>query len=240
MKIENISRLPIDANVCNQMLRVVVRIPDWTLAHVAMNPEAQSLLHVHRKMTELYVVTRGRADLQVGTGQPLKVRSGNVIRIDPDIPHQTLNTSLGSFQHLVLASPPFDPKDVELLPEVVMKDEHSRPDHALPERTDCFDGARIIPYNFPDLKASFAFGSVVSDPSRRKQAHYHKKTTEWILVLEGSGFVEIDDVARRAEPNDWIQVDPGEAHALRNINDEHMTVLCVCNPAFDMGDVHYK
>ena len=240
MKLNNIYRLPIAANVCNQMLREVVRIPDWTLAHVAMNSEAQSLRHVHRKMTELYVVTRGRADLQVGTGPPLNVRPGNVIRIAPDIPHQTLNTSLGSFQHLVLASPPFDPQDVELLPEVAMKDEHYRPDLALPERIDCFDGARIIPYNFPDLKVSFAFGSVTNVPARQKRAYYHQKTTEWILVLEGSGFLEVDGTAQRIETEDWIQVNPGEAHVLLNINSEHMTVLRVYNPAFDATDVFYR
>lgn len=238
MNITNIHELPIAANVCQQMLREVTRNEKWSLAHVTMNPEAESLLHVHKKMTEIYVVTSGRADLFVGSGPALKVRAGNVIVIDPGRAHKTVNTGLGTFQHFVLANPPFDPGDVNLLSDLKVE-ESRRPELPLPPFVECFDGARIIAHSLPDLSVSHAFGFVINDPARHKPVHYHKKITEYVFVVEGKGIFSDGNPIRRIEAGDWIEIPPGQRHALLNYGDQHMVVLCTCTPAFDKDDVFW-
>ena len=104
---------------------------------------------------------------------------------------------------------------------------------------ECFDGARILSYAFPHLDLSVAFGWVINDPARHKQPHYHKKITEFVFVVEGKGFIEINRVRQPIQPGDWIRIDPETEHALINESPEDMVVVCTCSPAFEMEDVHY-
>ncbi len=115
-------------------------------------------------------------------------------------------------------------------------------------------------YTFPEIDLSVAFGMCTNDPKRHKEAHYHKKTTEWIYVVEGKGSIErtspgFQKSTHWIEAGDWIEIPPGESHALRNYRDEmlafdspsfrnnhnqHLVVVCMCEPQFDMTDVHYR
>lgn len=236
MKKVNVYELPLAFNVCDQMLRELERIPDWTMAHVLMNPKAWSLLHEHCVMKEAYIITRGSGHLIVGE-LTLQVQVGDAVWIPTHTRHKLINTGVGSLEHLVLAAPPFDPKDVYL--------DESWQDPILPPHpfnqppvNECFDGAKIVAYEFDGI-VSVAFGWVINDPSRHKPAHYHKKTTEWIYVVEGEGFLELNGENHSIRAGDWICVEPGEYHALRNHKDQHMVVVCMCSPCFRMDDVHY-
>lgn len=237
MKKVNIYELPLAFNVCDQMLRELERIPTWTMAHVLMNPKAWSLLHEHHIMQEAYIITRGSGQLIVGESI-FSVQTGDTVWIPTHTHHKLVNTSVGSLEHLVLAAPPFDPKDVYVNEE--WQDPNVTPvPFVQPLVSDCFDGAKIVAYEFDDI-VSVAFGWVINDPNRHKPAHYHKKTTEWIFVVEGEGFLELNGQNYAIRSGDWICVEPGELHALRNHRDQHMVVVCICNPCFSMDDVHYS
>lgn len=233
----NVYRLPLAANVCDQLLREVDRNPNWSMAHVLMNPRAWSLLHEHHVMEEVYIITRGTGNLIRGE-EIFSVRAGDAIRIAPHTRHKLINTGVVSLEHLVLAAPPFDPTDVYL--NGAWQDPAATPrSFPQPGVVDCFDGAKIVAYEFPGI-ASVAFGWVMRDPERRKQPHFHKKITEWIFVVEGQGIIEVDRVTHYVVPGDWIRIDPNECHALRSEDDRHMIVACVCTPCFSMDDVHYR
>lgn len=238
----NVKDLPIAVNVCEQVLREVEKEPNWSMAHVIMNPMATSLLHEHHRMTEIYVVTKGYGELGIGIPGPdgcyHQVTAGSVYEIPVGVPHMLRNKSSGHLEHLVFALPPFDPTDVHLLGEKRLA-EDVRP-LSLPAVQECFDGAKIIPYAFPHLDLSIVFGWVINDPARRKKPHYHKKTTEFIYVVEGEGFIEFDRIRRLAKPGDWIMIEPGSEHALINESPEDMVVVCICSPAFEMEDVYYS
>ncbi|MEK7583674.1 MAG: cupin domain-containing protein [Patescibacteria group bacterium] len=237
MKKTNVYELPLAANVCEQLLREIDRTPLWSMAHVLMNPRAWSLLHEHHLMDEIYLITRGTGHLIRGE-EILIVQPGDAVHIRPYERHKLVNTSLTRLEHLVLAAPPFDPNDVHL--DLAWKDPIVTPvPFVQPPVTDCFDGARIVAYEFPGI-ASVAFGSVLSDPERRKLPHYHKAATEWIFVIEGEGTLEVDGVPHLIGGGDWIRVDPGEAHAFRNEHAEHLVVTCICTPCFSMADVYYR
>ncbi|MBI4837203.1 MAG: cupin domain-containing protein [Candidatus Portnoybacteria bacterium] len=147
-----------------------------------------------------------------------------------------------SLEHLVLAMPPFDPADV--YSDEVWQDPAAIPQPFIqPPVNDCFDGAKIIVYEFGNIvwnTVSVAFGWVIADPSRRKQAHCHKQITEWIYVVEGQGMIEVGGVSYLISRGDWIRINPGEAHALRNNKDQHLVVVCLCAPCFSMNDVCYQ
>ena len=238
----NVKDLLIAVNVCEQILREVETQPTWSLAHVIMNPMAASLLHNHQRMTEIYVITKGYGELGLGTpernGSYRQVAAGSAYEIPIDVPHMLRNKSSGHLEHLVFALPPFDPADVHLLGEKRLAEE-VRP-LSLPEVQECFDGAKILSYAFQHLDLSIAFGWVINDPARRKQPHYHKKITEFVFVVEGKGFIEIDRVRQPIQSGDWIRIDPETEHALINESPEDMVVVCTCSPAFQMEDVHYR
>jgi mannose-6-phosphate isomerase-like protein (cupin superfamily) len=255
----NVFKQPLSANICDQMLREVARTDTWTMAHVTMNPGAYSLLHKHRKMDEVYIVTKGFGVLKVA-GMCYELRAGSVVRINAGAPHQFFNTGATALEHLVLADPPFDPSDVVVLePELDTLERNEVTRLKLPEMIECFDGAKIMGYEFSNLDLSFAFGWSINDLARHKQPHYHKKTTEWIYIVEGKGTIETESLdfktqTRWIEPGDWIEIPAGESHALRNYreqalvsgevrrtnHDEYLVVLCMCEPKFDMSDVHYR
>ena len=202
-----------------------------------MNPKAWSLLHEHHRMDEAYIITRGTGHLIRGDAV-LAVQAGDVVWIPRHTRHKLTNTSAASLEHLVLAAPPFDPTDVHLNESWGDPEVPPQP-FIQPPVDDCFDGARIVAYELENV-ASVAFGWVMADPTRHKPAHYHKETTEWIYVVEGEGFIEVNGVTHAINHGDWIRIDFGETHALRNSNDQHMIVVCICTPRFKMEDVYYK
>lgn len=209
------------------------------MAHVVMNPGAFSLLHEHRKMAEVYAITRGSGELVVGPTSH-RVQAGSVIHIPANTSHQLFNTGATSLEHLVLASPPFDPTDVLVAKRQGMRHAISKP-VTFPSLVECFDGAKIIPYELPELDLSFAFGWVINDSVRyNKKPHYHKGITEFIFVVEGKGVVEIGNETIPVEAGDWLEVPAGTDHAIRNKEDQYMVALCICSPRFDMADVHYR
>jgi len=239
--IQNVRELPIAFNVCEQVLREVEKQSRWSMAHVIMNPLAESLPHRHEAMTEIYVVTKGYGELESGALGMVKERypvvAGSVHEISAGVSHMLRNKSAGQLEHLVFALPPFDPGDVQLLREKHV--EARTRSLFLPEAQDCFDGAKILPYAFPYISLSIAFGWVINDPARRKQPHFHKKITERIFVVEGKGSVRINGTTFPIESGDWIRINPATEHALINESPEDMVVVCVCSPAFWMEDVHY-
>ncbi len=232
--------LPLVANVCNQLLREVDKTPAWSMAHVLMNPRASSLPHQHYNTEELYIITRGTGNLvkrSAGKERALVVKPGDVIRIPQYAHHKLENAGIVSLEHLVLATPPFNPTDVYLIKDWRDPDTAPQP-FVQPLVTDCFDGAKIVAYKFPDT-ASVAFGWVMAETSRHKLPHYHKEITERIFVVEGGGFIELEGILHEIVTGDWLTIKPREIHALRNINEQHMVVVCICTPCFSMDDVYY-
>lgn len=235
---KNIYELPVAENVCNQILREVVRNDSWSLAHVVMNPREESLLHEHQVMTEIYVITKGRGDLIQQGLRVQEVEPGDMIVILPNTPHKLINTGLTSLEHIVVANPPFIPSDVHELKNSLRWPRGTRfPPHEL---VDFFvDGGRGVARRYEDLKISHALGWVMNNPKKVKPPHYHRETTEYILVVEGDGGIELNSEHREIKAGDWIEIPPFTSHALRNENSRHMVVLCTCYPAFREDDVFW-
>lgn len=84
------------------------------MAHVIMLPGRISLLHKHKKFTELYYILEGKGILWLGK-EKFKVKREMFIEISPNTPHKLKNTGKGRLKHLVISVPAFNPKDLFLI-----------------------------------------------------------------------------------------------------------------------------
>ena len=68
--------------------------------------------------------------------------------------------------------------------------------------------------------------------SGEAQKHYHKTLTEYYVVLEGVGEIEMNDTLVAVEPGDVMMIPPGTRHALRG----EFEIINVVVPPFDPED----
>jgi len=115
-KIIKILKLPDVPNICQEILREVWKSRNASIAHVIVLPGRISLLHKHKKFTELYYILKGKGIIWIGK-EKFKVRGEMLIEIPPNTPHKLKNTGKRPLRHLVISVPPFNPKDLFLLKE---------------------------------------------------------------------------------------------------------------------------
>src|SRR5258706_8630892 len=100
-------------------------------------------------------------------------------------------------------------------------------DLAAIDPTRCPCGWARRPFASPDN--STATLHLVDIDSR---VHYHKKMTEIYLVLEGEGFLELDDERIAVKPMTAVLIKPGCRHrAIGNLR-----IINIPVPAFDPAD----
>ena len=93
-------------------------------------------------------------------------------------------------------------------------------------------GEEII---FEVFKANGASVAYVRIPSGSKSVpHYHKEMTEIYTLLEGAGFVNINDKSIEVNVGDSIRIDPNEVHNVEaTLN---MRFMCIASPAWTIED----
>ena len=65
--------------------------------------------------------------------------------------------------------------------------------------------------------------------------HYHKKTTELYYVLEGKGYVTLNDKEEVVQKGSIIHIPPGVIHGAKG----KMKVLVIGIPDIDDSDIYY-
>jgi mannose-6-phosphate isomerase-like protein (cupin superfamily) len=98
----------------------------------------------------------------------------------------------------------------------------------LPERACPCGTARRA---FADEPGSVASAHVV-EIKRDSTTHYHRRTTEIYVVLEGCGHIELDGVAHPLKPLSAVYIPPGCRH--RAVGP--LKILNIPIPAFDSKD----
>ena len=72
------------------------------------------------------------------------------------------------------------------------------------------------------------------------QRHYHARTEEIYVLLEGSGVMEIDGDRRHVVPGDAILIQPGAWHEIHADADAALRFLCCCAPPYSDGDTFFE
>ena len=101
-----------------------------------------------------------------------------------------------------------------------------------------FDDIDPVPCPFGFSRRAFADGRNTAatihlvDIAQDARVHYHKKLTEIYLVLEGTGFLELDGQRISVEPMTVVMIKPGCRH--RAVG--KMKIVNTSIPAFDPAD----
>jgi mannose-6-phosphate isomerase-like protein (cupin superfamily) len=77
---------------------------------------------------------------------------------------------------------------------------------------------------------SLAEATLAPDQSTRR--HYHAKTEEIYVVLDGEGEMEVDGERRRIGPGDAILIPPAARHEIRADHAMELRFLCCCAPPY--------
>jgi hypothetical protein len=96
---------------------------------------------------------------------------------------------------------------------------------------DCCCGTtRRAFVDLPDAPASAHY----LDTRDEATSHYHKKTTEFYLVLEGTGFLELDGEMVAVKPLSTVMIKPGCRHRVLG----RMKIVNFPVPKHDDGDFY--
>ena len=100
-------------------------------------------------------------------------------------------------------------------------------DELPPKRCPCGFTRRAFT-DLPDAAASLHLVNIEAD----SRAHYHQRTTEIYLVLEGEGEIELDGQRQSVKPMTAIYIKPGCRHrAIGNLK-----IINIPIPAFEEND----
>ena len=76
------------------------------------------------------------------------------------------------------------------------------------------------------------------EPGQATERHYHARTEEIYVVLEGTGEMEVDGERRPVAPGDAILIPPGAWHEIRAAGSP-LRFLCCCAPAYSHDDTFF-
>ena len=97
------------------------------------------------------------------------------------------------------------------------------------------DGSTIREYHHTAVQ-SLAEASV--EPGAATRRHYHGRSEEIYLILEGAATLEIDEEARAVAGGDAVVIPPGSWHEL-TAHGDGVRLLCCCVPAYSDDDTFF-
>jgi mannose-6-phosphate isomerase-like protein (cupin superfamily) len=76
------------------------------------------------------------------------------------------------------------------------------------------------------------------EPGQTTQRHFHRRSEEIYVVLEGDGELEIDGEIRRVGSGDAALIPPGAWHEIRAAG--YLRFLCCCTPPYAHEDTYFE
>jgi mannose-6-phosphate isomerase-like protein (cupin superfamily) len=87
--------------------------------------------------------------------------------------------------------------------------------------------------NNHDTAQPFSIARARVEPGVTTAWHRLTDITEYYYILEGEGFMEIgEEVGFEVKKNDIVRIEPNKAQRIKNISDEDLVFLAICNPPF--------
>jgi mannose-6-phosphate isomerase-like protein (cupin superfamily) len=86
--------------------------------------------------------------------------------------------------------------------------------------------------------ANQSLAEATLEPGQATQRHYHARSEELYVLLEGTGEMEIDGATRRVGPGDAILIPPGARHQI-TAGDAPLRFLCCCAPQYSHDDTYF-
>jgi mannose-6-phosphate isomerase-like protein (cupin superfamily) len=77
------------------------------------------------------------------------------------------------------------------------------------------------------------------EPGQETQRHYHARSEELYVLLDGEGEMEVDGERARVGPGDAILIPPGARHEIRAGAHAPLRFLCCCAPPYSDDDTFF-
>ena len=77
------------------------------------------------------------------------------------------------------------------------------------------------------------------EPGQATQRHYHARSEELYVLLEGEGEMEVDGERSRVGPGQAILIPPGARHQVTASADGPLRFLCCCAPPYSHDDTFF-
>lgn len=78
------------------------------------------------------------------------------------------------------------------------------------------------------------------EPGQATQRHYHERTEEIYVLLEGEGEMEVEGDRGRVGPGDAILIPAGSWHQIRAGESVPLRFLCCCAPPYSHHDTFFE
>jgi mannose-6-phosphate isomerase-like protein (cupin superfamily) len=87
--------------------------------------------------------------------------------------------------------------------------------------------------------ANQSLAEATLEPGRATQRHYHARSEELYVLLEGEGEMEVDGTTRGVGPGDAILIPPGAWHQITAAS-APLRFLCCCAPPYAHDDTFFS
>jgi mannose-6-phosphate isomerase-like protein (cupin superfamily) len=87
--------------------------------------------------------------------------------------------------------------------------------------------------------ANQSLAEATLEPGQATQRHYHARSEELYVLLEGEGEMEVGGATRHVTAGDAILIPPGAWHQI-TAADAPLRFLCCCAPPYEHGDTYFS
>ena len=87
--------------------------------------------------------------------------------------------------------------------------------------------------------ANQSLAEAVLAPGQAIERHYHARTEEIYVLLEGAGEMEVDGEHRLLAPGDAVLIPPGARHQITATEEGPLRFLCCCAPPYAHEDTFF-
>jgi mannose-6-phosphate isomerase-like protein (cupin superfamily) len=77
------------------------------------------------------------------------------------------------------------------------------------------------------------------EPGQSTQRHYHARSEELYVLLDGEGEMEVDGERSRVGPGQAILIPPGARHQITASDGGPLRFLCCCAPPYSHDDTFF-
>ena len=77
------------------------------------------------------------------------------------------------------------------------------------------------------------------EPGQATERHYHARSEELYVLLDGTAEMEVEGDRRAVGPGDAVLIPPGAWHQIRAGGDRPVRFLCCCAPPYAHEDTYF-
>jgi mannose-6-phosphate isomerase-like protein (cupin superfamily) len=97
------------------------------------------------------------------------------------------------------------------------------------------DGSTIREYLHTQAQS---LAEATLEPGQATERHYHRRSEEIYLLVEGGGVMELDGEERDVAAGDAILIPPGAWHTI-SAGADGVRLLCCCVPPYSHDDTYF-